>query len=119
MSKFASGLINLTKDDPYITISVNNGYNKDWWSCGSDNLFPYAIARLNRKSTIHRGILNYKTAYIIGKGFQTSDKNLKDYLKNVNNADEDLRTVIRKVLFDKLSSGNGYLEIVTNTDSNL
>lgn len=80
---------------------------------GNDNLFPSAVAQLNRKSPIHRGILNWKTIYISGKGFTAEkDKNFVEWLKKCNANGESLKKVIRKVVFDKCSSGNAFIELV-------
>src|SRR3972149_1707536 len=56
-----------------------------WIPFGSDNLFPQAIAAINRQSPVHRGILNNK---------------------------EILHKIIRRLIVDKYHSGNAYLEIV-------
>ena len=81
---------------------------------GSDNLFPYAIAAMNRKSGVHRGILNKKTAYISGHGFQTNNNNLLDWTNAVNANEETLSDVLSKVIYDHLSDGNGYCEVITD-----
>ena len=36
---------------------------------GTNNLFPYAIAAHNRKSGAHRGIINRKSKFFAGHGF--------------------------------------------------
>ncbi len=85
-----------------------------WKTFGADNLWPQAVAYLNRKSNVHRGIINKKTLYITGKGFSTENKELENYVKSVNADGEHLREVFRKLNFDDQSCGNAYLEIVTN-----
>lgn len=83
---------------------------------GSDNLLPQAIAALNRKSGVHRGIINKKMNFIGGHGFRTDDKLLLDWTKSVNSKNESLTEIIRKLTLDKLSDGNSYLEFITNKD---
>ncbi len=88
---------------------------EDWQPFGSDNLFPQAIAELTRKSPSHRGILNWKTIYVSAKGFSTAEKGddkLAAYLKSCNAKRETLKKVARKLIFDKFSSGNAYMELV-------
>lgn len=83
---------------------------------GSDNLFPQQIALINRQGTTHRAILNNKTLYCVGQGFITDENNLPliDFIKKVNNKNESLKKLIKKVIFDYLSFGNGFIELVTN-----
>lgn len=102
------------KDDPYITISSSIESNNKWWLFGSDNLFPQAIAMMNRRSVINRAILKSKANYITGKGFTIDVPQLVDWLENANAYDESLRSITKKLAYDKKSTGNAYLEIVTN-----
>jgi len=88
--------------------------SKKYISNGSDNMFPQAIAQLTRKSPAHRGILNWKTIYCMSKGLYSEDAKVEAFIKKANNKSENLKRVLKKVLFDKLSAGNGYIEIVTN-----
>jgi hypothetical protein len=81
---------------------------------GSDNLFPQAIAALNRKSGVHRGILNKKTNYITGGGFSTANEDLLAFTKDVNTNKESLTEIIAKLTYDHLSDGNAYFEIITD-----
>ena len=115
MAKKRYKIVNVGGADPYITIgsSTTSG---DWWRFGSDNLFPQAVALLNRKSTVHRGILNSKTKYIAGKKIVCDEKDIRlsAWLKDCNANRETLRDVIAKVVFDKLAFGNAYIELVTN-----
>jgi hypothetical protein len=84
---------------------------------GSDNLFPQAIAALNRKSGVHRGILNKKMNFIGGHGFRTEDENLFEWTKNVNSSGQSLTEVLRNLILDRLSDGNAYLEFITNSNN--
>lgn len=96
--------------------AINSLTTRKWLNFGSDNLWPQAIAQLNRKSPSHRGILNWKTIYFSGKGFKTEDKELAKWIKSCNNKRQSLKTVIKRAFYDKSSGGNGYIEIVTNKD---
>jgi len=83
-----------------------------WIPFGADNLFPQAIAQLTRKSPSHRGILNWKTIYCSGKGFQSENKELETYIADVNANGESLKSIAKKMFFDRFSGGNSYIEIV-------
>lgn len=87
--------------------------SKDYIPFGSDNMFPQALAELNRKSPVQRSILRNKTIYISGKGFSTEVDALAEYVKRVNPR-EKLRQVWKKVASDKCSFGNAYIEVVTD-----
>lgn len=115
MAKKSYRIVNSYKADPYITIGSLSTSN-EWWRFGSDNLFPQAVALLNRKSTVHRGILNSKTKFISGKAVVCDEKDVKlgQWLKNCNANGESLRAVLAKVIFDKLAFGNSFMELVTN-----
>lgn len=88
----------------------------DFKKFGANNLFPQAIALLNRTTIAHRGILKNKTIYTVGKGFLVDEGNdsLKEYIKNVNANEESLKQVYKKLVSDWYGFGNGYLELVTN-----
>lgn len=109
-------ILNVGGSDPYITIGQSMTSN-EWWRFGTDNLFPQAIALLNRKSTVHRGILNSKAKYISGKDIVCDEKEIKlaAWLRDVNANRETLRAVVTKLIFDKQAFGNGYMELVTNS----
>lgn len=84
---------------------------------GTDNLFPQAIGDINRQGGTHRSILKYKTIYVTGRGFLVDESNdqLAEYIKRVNNQNEDLRKVFKKLAFDYNAFGNAFFEVVTNT----
>ena len=84
----------------------------DWIPFGSNNLFPQALAVLNRRSPVQRAIINSKTIYTTGKGYTTDDTKLLDYISNVNGRGESLTTVAQKLFLDQYIFGNSYLEIV-------
>lgn len=88
----------------------------DVWKWGSDNLFPVALAKLAQCSTIHRRIINDKSDYIAGRGFDVAGDNprLQQIVDKANGQGESLRSVLQKVSFDKCLFGNAFLEIVTD-----
>lgn len=97
---------------------LNNPCNYDgsFWKWGSDNLFPYALASLSRKSTTHRRIINDKADYISGKGisYDKSVPDLKELIECVNGYGETLRQMLNKLAFDKCLFGNAFMEIITD-----
>jgi hypothetical protein len=109
-------VLNLGTNASFLTTGSGGVSKTDCWRFGSDNLFPQAIAMLNRRSTVHRGILKNKAFYIAGRGFAADEKVklLQDLIKVANAYKESLRDVIKKIVFDKKSFGNAYLEVVTN-----
>ena len=100
----------ISRTSPFFTVNAN----ESWIPFGSDNLFPQAIATLNRQSPVHRGILNNKAVYTSAKGFSLDEKNakLKAFVSKANNKNQTLRKVVKNLIVDKYHSGNAYLEIV-------
>jgi hypothetical protein len=115
MRQFA--IVNTAVKDPYITIGGDANGNKMYWRFGSDNLFPQAIAILNRRSTVHRGILKSKVRFIGGRGFSCDEKNaqLEWWIAHCNARNENLKSVIKNLIYDYKAFGNAFLEIVTNS----
>lgn len=90
---------------------------EDFQRWGTTNDFPNAIAELNRKSPLQSGLLYWKTIYITGKGFETGeseDSKFNKWIKSCNRNRESLKAVMKKVISDKLDSGNGFLEMVVS-----
>ncbi len=85
--------------------------NDEFIPQGVANDFPHALASLNRKSPVQRALLRSKTNYITGDGFITEVDKLEQFLQRAN-AKETFRDVHRKIVNDKLSQGNAYLQIV-------
>ncbi len=83
---------------------------------GSDNLFPQAVAELNRKAANHRAIINNKTIYVTGRGFAFDENNarLADVVQEANGEGETLRSVFRKLALDYNVGGNAYLVLSTD-----
>ena len=90
--------------------------NDKFWRWGDDNLFPYALALMSRRSTTHRRIINDKADYISGKGFTCDPEAvmLSRFVGCVNGRGESLRQVLNKLAFDKSLFGNAFLEVVTD-----
>lgn len=88
--------------------------NEEWIPFGSDNLFPQAIAKLNRQSPVHRGIMNMKCFFLKGKGFIAgeNEKKLQAFIDKANVNGESLRKIGSKLLKDDVHSGNAFVEIV-------
>ena len=91
---------------------------KQFWQWGGDNLFPYALSLLARRSTTHRRIINDKADYISGKGFVCDDALVRTrvLIAQANSEGETLRQVVNKLAFDKSLFGNAFLEVVTDTN---
>ena len=102
--------------DPYVTLGRPVRSNERFWRWGDDNLFPYALALMSRRSTTHRRIINDKADYISGKGFSYDPeaRQLAQFVECVNGAGETLRQVLNKLAFDKSLFGNAFLEVVTD-----
>ncbi len=90
-----------------------------YWRWGNDNMFPYALALMSRRSTTHRRIINDKSDYIAGKGFSYDGSlpALSAFVERVNCSGETLRQVIAKLAFDKSLFGNAFVEIVTDAEN--
>ncbi len=86
------------------------------WRWGNDNMYPYALAQMFRRSTTHRRIVNDKADYIAGKGFNHEEglPRLAAFLRRVNRDGETLRQVLRKLALDKVLFGNAFVEVVTD-----
>jgi len=90
-------------------------YNSyDYIPFGMDNLFPQALALFSRVSPNHRGILNSKHRYIMGKGVTSEDEQFMDELKAVNYEGEGFNEVVRKIITDDLRFGNAWIEFITD-----
>lgn len=104
-------------DDPYVTLGAGRVESDKFWRWGEDNLFPYALALMARRSTTHRRIINDKADYISGKGFACDEAQqplLAAFVQRVNGGGESLRQVLNKLAFDKALFGNAFLEAVTD-----
>lgn len=82
------------------------------WQWGADNLFPQRVSLLARSNAIHRGIISSKSDYISGRGFAYDNKNvaLERVVTRANGA-QSLSQVIQRVVYDKVLTGNGFIEV--------
>ena len=104
------------RTEPYMTLGTGTVQSDKFWRWGDDNLLPYALALMARRSTTHRRIINDKDDYITGKGV-ICDENLprlKSLIERVNPLGESLRQVLNKLAYDKALFGNAFLEVVTD-----
>lgn len=101
--------------DPY-SLAAPTAENPYFWRWGEDNLFPYALSLLSRRSTIHRRIINDKARYIAGKGiaYDSGDARLAEAIECVNGSGESMRQLLQKLAFDKALFGNAFLEVITD-----
>lgn len=90
--------------------SANNG---KVWTWGSDNLFPQRLGLLARSNSIHRGIMKSKADYIAGRGFAYDDGDtvLQRIVERAN-GEQSLAEVMHRAIYDKVLTGNGFIEVV-------
>lgn len=103
-------------EDPKINRDELNLNYEKWIPFGTNNLFPQSISSINRKSPVHRGILNAKTRYFSGHSLKTDSPQIEKWIKNVG-ANMSLHSLHKKFEFDYRSYGNTYIEIVTDFKS--
>lgn len=90
---------------------------KDYIPFGSDNLFPQALALFSRTSPNHRGVINSKNVYLGGKGFASPKKDtwlIDNFIEKCNYEGESLDEVQRKFFLDENSTGNVWIELITD-----
>lgn len=82
------------------------------WQWGADNLFPQRVSLLARSNAIHRGIITSKSDYISGRGFAYDEKNAAlERVVTRANGTQSLMQVIQRVVYDKVLTGNGFIEV--------
>lgn len=98
------------------SVAVAKSERVDIWNWGDDNMLPYALSLLARRSVAHRRIINDKADYIAGKGLVCSDKIplLRHISESANGSGETLRSVISCLALDSAMFGNAFLEVVTD-----
>lgn len=86
------------------------------WQWGGDNMLPYALSLLARRSVAHRRIINDKADYIAGKGFTYAEGSaeLKYMVEHANGSGESLHSILRRIAMDEAMFGNAFLEVVTD-----
>ena len=90
--------------------------NDKVWLWGEDNMLPYALSLMARRSVTHRRIINDKADYIAGKGLTYNEAIpiLGDIICHANGSRETLRSVIARLALDEAMFGNAFLEVVTD-----
>lgn len=114
MFTLSVGVANVAVPPVPTEITVVDRNTKDYIPFGSDNLFPQALIQLNRNSSVHRGIINNKTTYVMGDGVTTEDERVYDWLQEINGRDEGIDDVLRRVVLDWHVFGNAFVELVTD-----
>lgn len=99
-------------------LSSESVQSEKFWRWGDDNMMPYALSLMSRRSTTHRRIINDKADYIAGKGFSFDESVplLNRIVERANGSGDSLREVICRLAFDKALMGNAFLEVVTDAD---
>ena len=104
------------KTDSLFNLSSKAVQSEKFWRWGDDNMLPYALSLMSRRSTTHRRIINDKADYIAGKGFSYDEQDslLALLVERANGQGDSLRRVLYRLAFDKALMGNAFLEVVTD-----
>ena len=88
------------------------------WRWGDDNMLPYALSLISRRSVAHRRILNDKADYIAGKGVVSAEGQpiIRHLIASANASGDTLRDIIHRLAFDEALFGNAFLEVVTDAE---
>jgi len=105
-----SPVLNLLDSD-VVDLRVNH---KQFVPFGDDNNLPRQLIKLAREVPVHRAILNSKTNYVVGQGIQSSDPATASFILHPNNQNEPFSCVLKRLVFDFLTFGNCYYELVSN-----
>ena len=92
--------------------------NDKVWLWGDDNMLPYALSLMARRSVTHRRIINDKADYIAGKGVAYNERIslLGDIVDHANGSGESLRSIIARLALDEAMFGNAFMEVVTDSE---
>ena len=106
------------KAESLFALSSQRVQSEKFWRWGDDNMLPYALSLMSRRSTTHRRIINDKADYIAGKGFSFDDEEtlLRSMVERANGEGDSLRRVLYRLAFDKALMGNAFLEVVTDEE---
>ena len=109
------------RPEPLFSLSPRTVVSEKFWRWGDDNMMPYALSLMSRRSTTHRRIINDKADYIAGKGFSFDEREplLGMFVQHANGDGDSLREIISRLAFDKALMGNAFLEVVTDGDHSL
>lgn len=92
--------------------------NQDWIKYGDDNLFPISLQDMLNRSALHNAIVSSKVDYSCGKGLtyeKNKDKKTDLFLDFVN-ANESMKTVFRKLVFDYIVYGGYAINVILSRD---
>ncbi len=106
------------KAESLFALSSQRVQSEKFWRWGDDNMLPYALSLMSRRSTTHRRIINDKADYIAGKGFSFDEQEplLRSMVESANGEGDSLRRVLYRLAFDKALMGNAFLEVVTDEE---
>ena len=106
------------KAESLFSLSSQRVQSEKFWRWGDDNMLPYALSLMSRRSTTHRRIINDKADYIAGKGFSFDEQAplLRQMVERANGEGDSLRRVLYRLAFDKALMGNAFLEVVTDQE---
>lgn len=98
------------------SVSVGGAATDKVWRWGDDNMLPYALSIISRRSVAHRRIINDKADYIAGKGVICREDIplLKQFVESANGEGDTLRSIISRLAFDEALLGNAFMEVVTD-----
>ena len=98
------------------TAHHRGGKKCETWPWGTNNMMPSELANIARQSTIHHRILNDKSDYIAGNGFNCSSDQpqLQSFINHCNHRGQSLRWVVSRLAVDKCTFGNAFMEVVTD-----
>lgn len=104
--------------DPLFTLSPRTVQSDKFWRWGEDNMMPYALSLMSRRSTTHRRIINDKADYIAGKGLVCGDNQplVSHLISSANASGDTLRDIVHRLAFDEALFGNAFLEVVTDKE---
>ena len=114
-------LRNPTPTDSVLNFSTHNhharGKKCEAWPWGANNLMPVELSNMARLSTVHRRILNDKSDYIAGNGFNChiDQPQLQSFINHCNQRGQSLRWVVSRLAVDKCTFGNAFMEVVTDS----
>ena len=94
------------KADSLFTLSSRAVQSEKFWRWGDDNMLPYALSLMSRRSTTHRRIINDKADYIAGKGFSFDEQEplLSSFVERANGEGDSLRRVLYRLAIPSILS---------------
>ena len=100
------------------SVAGASGATERIWRWGDDNMLPYALALIARRSAAHRRIINDKADYIAGKGISYADNvpMLGEIVAHANGSAETLHSIVARLALDEALFGNAFLEVVTDSN---